>query len=75
MPIRNAATQTISQMTSIERRAQEAWRRTTEAVGHGCQVVRIAPDVYSLVMKSAPITPTANSAKMTPTRLVDTGQR
>ena len=44
-------------------------------LGTAANVERIAPVEYSLVMKSDPITPTANCAKTMPTRLVCTGSK
>src|ERR1700722_7071196 len=41
--------------------------------GTAVRVVRIDPDEYSLVTKRAPMTPIANCARTTPTRLVCTG--
>ena len=48
-------------------------RRTR--LGTAARVVRIAPDVYSLEMKSAPIPPPANSANTVPPRLDETGSK
>src|SRR3984957_6767947 len=44
-------------------------------LGTAVKVVRMDPEVYSLVMKSVPMTPTANWANRLPRRLLDTGSK
>src|ERR1700722_17418551 len=44
-------------------------------LGTAVKVVRMDPDVYSLVINSVPMTPTANWAKRLPRRLLETGSK
>src|ERR1017187_6922982 len=74
MPIRKVLTHTISLTTSIEAARTNNLANTSRArFGTAASVVRIAPDAYSLVIKSDPMTPTANWASCVPPRLVEVG--
>src|ERR1700722_14900893 len=70
----NVAKHATSLIMNIDTRRTVSFPSTSSTRwGTAASVVRMEPEEYSLVMKSAPMTPIANWAKIPPTRLVDTG--
>jgi len=76
LPMKNAAKQTASLTINIEIFNTPVFAIISfQRFGTAANVVRIEPVVYSVVMNSDPITPTANWASAVPTRLVETGSK
>ena len=75
-PIKKAAKHTASLTSNIEILSTPVLAIINfQRLGTAANVVRIDPVVYSVVINSEPMTPTANWASAVPTRLVATGSK